>query len=154
MKITDALIAEHVVFHTLFDEAENLLSQSSSLPEVRATCALVGRLLERHSIAEHDLLLPSIDPYLEQIGQMKNFHKEDDVIVALLQKAATSESCDEASKTLRKAIQFSREHFDKEERIIFPLADKNLKLESLEQLGEEWAKLNEVRAPSPKVTEI
>lgn len=154
MKITDALIAEHVVFHTLFDEAEILLRQSTSLAEVRATCALVGRLLERHSVAEHDLLLPSIDPYLEQIGQMKNFHKEDDVIVELLKKAAAAESFADASKTLRKAIQFSREHFDKEERIIFPLADRNLKPESLERLGAEWAKLKEVRVSSPSVAQI
>jgi len=143
-----------VVFHTLFDEAEVLLTQSTSLAEVRATCALVGRLLERHSVAEHDLLLPSIDPYLDHIGQMKNFHKEDDVIVDLLKKAANCESYEEAAKTVRKAIQFSREHFDKEERIIFPLADKNLKPESLEQLGAEWAKLKEVRVSSPRVAQV
>lgn len=153
VKITDALIAEHVVFHTLFDTTETLLAEDRSLAEIRAVARLLADLLDRHSVAEHDLLLPSIDPYLEHLGQMKNFHKEDDVIVETLQRVSSSENLDEAKKLLKRAVQFSREHFDKEERIVFPLAEKNLKLESLERLGEEWANLKEVPRPSQRVVE-
>lgn len=153
MKITDALIAEHVVFHTLFDTTEAILDEGRSLEEIRAVARLLTDLLDRHSVAEHDLLLPFIDPYLEHIGQMKNFHKEDDVIVETLKRVTTCESAEEAKKLLKRAVQFSREHFDKEERIVFPLAEKNLKLESLQKLGEEWANLKEVPRPSKRVME-
>jgi hypothetical protein len=32
----------------------------------------------------------------------------------------------------------SRQHFDREERIVFPMAERLLKTETLEALGEAW----------------
>jgi hemerythrin-like domain-containing protein len=34
----------------------------------------------------------------------------------------------------------ARKHFDKEERIVFPLAERVLKANTLDELGTEWMK--------------
>ena len=44
----------------------------------------------------------------------------------------------DAKKILLNAIAASRKHFDKEERIVFPLAERILKAKTLNELGEEW----------------
>jgi len=41
---------------------------------------------------------------------------------------------------LLRAVLRSREHFDKEERIVFPLAERVLKARTLFNLGDEWLK--------------
>ena len=43
-----------------------------------------------------------------------------------------------ARKALLTAVLASRRHFDKEERVIFPLAEKVLKAKTLTDLGETW----------------
>jgi hemerythrin-like domain-containing protein len=44
----------------------------------------------------------------------------------------------DAKKILLKAIAASRKHFDKEERIVFPMAERVLKTKTLSDLGTEW----------------
>jgi len=48
-----------------------------------------------------------------------------------------------ARKLLFSAVTASRKHFDKEERIVFPMAERTLKLATLEALGAEWMKRRE-----------
>jgi hemerythrin-like domain-containing protein len=38
------------------------------------------------------------------------------------------------------AVVASRKHFDREERIVFPLAEKVMKDETLAELGKTWMK--------------
>ena len=45
-----------------------------------------------------------------------------------------------AKGLLLHAITASRKHFDKEERIVFPLAERVLKTKTLTELGTEWTK--------------
>ena len=46
----------------------------------------------------------------------------------------------QARDLLLRAVLRSREHFDKEERIVFPLAERLLKAKTLSSLGVEWMK--------------
>jgi len=39
---------------------------------------------------------------------------------------------------LLSAVAYSRKHFDKEERIVFPLAERVLKNKTLTALGQTW----------------
>ncbi len=51
-----------------------------------------------------------------------------------------------AKKILLGAVTASRKHFDKEERIVFPLAERILKAKTLSELGEQWLNRREVGA--------
>jgi hemerythrin-like domain-containing protein len=46
----------------------------------------------------------------------------------------------DAKQTLLTAIAESRKHFDKEERIVFPMAERVLKAQTLTELGRQWMK--------------
>ena len=56
----------------------------------------------------------------------------------------TAKTLKDAKKILLNAIAASRKHFDKEERIVFPLAERVLKVKTLNDLGEEWLHRREV----------
>jgi len=43
-------------------------------------------------------------------------------------------------------VAYSRNHFDKEERILFPLAEKVLKAKTLTTLASDWMKEREAAA--------
>ncbi len=51
-----------------------------------------------------------------------------------------------AKKLLLGAVVVSRKHFDKEERIVFPMAERILKAKTLSELGETWLRRREVAA--------
>lgn len=138
MKITDALLAEHTVFHQLFDYLETAIQRCRTLPEVRSQARLLESLLEDHSKAEEELLIAPLDHCLEQIGQRELFHKEHEEIDGGLRQAVATRDLKLARKALLTAVLASRRHFDKEERVIFPLAEKVLKARTLNELGDIW----------------
>src|SRR5882757_768803 len=90
MKITDALLAEHTVFHQMFDYLEASVTRSRSLAEIKAQARLLDSLLEEHSHAEEELLMMPLDHCLEQLGQRDLFLKEHAEIDQNLRRAATA----------------------------------------------------------------
>jgi hemerythrin-like domain-containing protein len=140
MKITDALLAEHVVFHNIFDHIERVLPQLKTLAEVKAFAGLMENLLRAHSHTEEDLVFAPLDHYLEQIGQRDTFEFEHQEIDGTLLKVRGAQRLAEARKLLSAAVLASRKHFSREERIVFPLAERVLKAETLVKLGDAWTK--------------
>jgi hemerythrin-like domain-containing protein len=138
MKITEALLAEHAVFHTLFDHVERTVPRARTTAEVRSLAALVATVLAPHSNAEDTLLLQALDHCIEQLGQYKTFHEEHQQIEELLRLVQSARNLKQARQLLLAAITIARGHFDKEERIVFPLAEKVLKSRTLEDLGQKW----------------
>ncbi len=138
MKITEILVAEHAVFHNLFDHAEKTLPRLRTLAQVRALAALMETLLRGHSKTEDDLLLEPLEHCLEQLGQSETFHQEHVEIDRSLLEVQRVRELKTARRLLLKAILYSRNHFDKEERIVFPLAERLLKTKTLSALGEAW----------------
>jgi len=146
MKITEALLAEHMVFHNVFDHIERVLPNLKSLAEVRALAGLMESLLRPHSKTEEDLVFAPLDHCLEQIGQRDTFEEEHEEIDASLLKVKTARRLPEARRLLLAAATASRKHFDREERIVFPLAEKVMKRETLVELGKTWMKQREAGA--------
>jgi len=146
MKITEALLAEHMVFHNVFDHIERVLPNLKSLPEVRALAGLMEGLLRPHSKTEEDLVFAPLDHCLEQIGQRDTFEDEHEEIDASLLKVKAARRLPEARQLLLTAVTASRKHFDREERIVFPLAEKVMKRETLTELGKTWMKQREAGA--------
>lgn len=138
MKITEALFAEHAVFHTLFDHVEQIVPRARTAAEVRSLSTLVEKVLAPHSQAEDKLLMEALDPCIEEFGQCRTFHEEHDQIEELLRLVHSARSLKQARQILLAAITIARGHFDKEERIVFPLAEKVLKARTLEELGARW----------------
>lgn len=138
MKITEALLAEHVVFHHLFDYLEGALPKLKTAAEVRSLACLAESLLKAHSDVEEKLLIEPLDHCLEQIGQCDTFHQEHEEIDENLKRARTARNLRQARASMMAAVIASRKHFDKEERIVFPLAEKLLKSRTLIELWNTW----------------
>ena len=145
MKITEALLAEHVVFHNIFDYIERALPDVKTLAEVKSLAELMESLLLAHGKAEEDLVFAPLDHCLEQIGQRDTFYEEHHEIDASLLKAKAARRLPEARRLLFVAVLASRKHFDHEERIAFPLAEKVMKRETLTELGKTWMKQRQAK---------
>jgi len=138
MKITEALLAEHVVFHNLFDYIERTAPELKTLAEARSLACLVKSLLKTHSDVEEELLVEPLDHCLEQIGHCETFHQEHEEIDEEQKHTQTARNLMQARPLLLPAAVSSRKHFDKEERIVFPLAEKLLKSRTLTDLWSAW----------------
>jgi hemerythrin-like domain-containing protein len=138
MKITDILKAEHAVFHNLFDHIESVAPRVRSLGELRLLAALVDRVMAPHSRTEDELFIEPLEHCFEQIGQRETFHDEHLAIEASLASVGRARDLKLARRTLLTAITTCRKHFDKEERIVFPMAERVMKAKTLTELGEQW----------------
>ena len=143
MKITEILLAEHVVFHNLFDHVEKAAPKLKTLGEVRSMAQTLETLLRAHAETEDELFIAPLEHCFEQIGQRDTFHEEHDEIDRSLLDAQRTRQTKAARECLLQAVSACRKHFDKEERIVFPLAERTLKADTLKALGNAWMKRRE-----------
>jgi hemerythrin-like domain-containing protein len=144
MKITEALIAEHQVFHSLFDYIESAIPRLKTVGEVKVLAGVLEAALKAHSATEDELLLAPLEHCFEQMGQADIFHEEHEEIDRNLGQIQKARQGAAARKLLMAAVLASRAHFDKEERIVFPLAEKSLSPRTLLNLGNAWARQREL----------
>ena len=138
MKITEALSAEHQVFHSMFDAVEAMTPGLKTLSEIKAVASLVECMLKVHADAEDDLFLGPLEHCFEQIGQRDSFLTEHQEMDQGLRQVREASRLAEAQELLMLAVAHSRRHFDREERIVFPMAERVLKNETLVELGRVW----------------
>ena len=145
MKITDILRAEHTVFHHLFDHVEATAPRLRTVAEIRSLAVLVDRVMSPHSETEDELFIEPLEHYFEQIGQRETFHHEHELIERTFVKVARARDVKAARRLLLLAVAAARKHFDKEERIVFPMAERVLKTKTLSDLGDAWMKRREAK---------
>lgn len=138
MKITEALLAEHLVFHNMFDAVEGMVPAFRTLSEIKAVAAVMESMLKLHADTEDDLFLGPLEHCFEQIGQRDFFLAEHQEMDENLRRVQESSRLSEAQQLLLEAVAHSRTHFDREERIVFPMAERLLKPETLKELGAVW----------------
>ncbi len=138
MKITEALFAEHLVFHNMFDHIEASVPKLETLAEVKSLAALMESVLKAHSDTEDELFIGPLEHCFEQIGQRDAFLEEHQEIDDSLRKLRQTRQLKQARQLLLAAVAYSRRHFDKEERIVFPMAEHVLNGKTLESLGQSW----------------
>ena len=143
MRITDILRAEHTVFHHLFDHIESTAPRLKTLAEVKSLAVLVDKVMAPHAKTEDELFIEPLEHCFEQIGQRDTFHDEHEFIEDTLRQVGKTRDLKVARKLLIRVIAASRKHFDKEERIVFPLAERVLKADTLKSLGNEWMRRRE-----------
>jgi hemerythrin-like domain-containing protein len=138
MKITEALFAEHLVFHNMFDHIEAAAPKLKTLAEVKALAALMEQLLKMHSDTEDELFIGPLEHCFEQLGQRDAFLEEHQEIDESLKHVLEGKDFKKARQLLLSAVTYSRKHFDKEERLVFPLAERVLNSKTLTTLGHTW----------------
>ena len=138
MKITEALRAEHLVFHNMLDHIETTAPKLKTLPEIKSLTAMMEAMLKAHSRTEDQLFLGPMQHCFEEIGQREAFLREHDEIDRTLKGIRRAPRVPEARRALLTAIATTRRHFDQEERIVYPMAERLLKAATLESLGREW----------------
>ncbi|MEI7938573.1 MAG: hemerythrin domain-containing protein [Verrucomicrobiota bacterium] len=148
MKITEALFAEHLVFHSMFDHIEAAAPRLKTLAEVKALATLMEQLLRTHSDTEDDLFIGPLEHCFEQIGQRDAFLEEHKEIDENLRNIQGTRQLKKARQLLLSAVSYSRKHFDKEERIVFPMAERVLNSRTLTALGQQWME-QRARAVAP-----
>ena len=146
MKITEALVAEHTIFLSVFDQIERVLPSLTTPAEVGTMARIVEGLLEGHAKTETNLAYLALDHVLEHNGELKRMHQDHHEIDDRLRKVHTANTCAEARRLLKMAITASREHFQGEERSVFPLLEKAMHAETLTALGRTWMQRQAVPA--------
>lgn len=139
MKITEALLGEHGVFYSQFDHLEQAVPAAETLAQVKSQAALLHAAIETHAHMEDELLFATLDPHLGETGPLAVMRMEHDDIEGTLARLAEVQDLAEAQSLVQHAIQVAREHFAKEERVLFPMAEQILEPDALVQLGRKWA---------------
>jgi len=143
MKITDILRAEHTVFHHLFDHIEATAPRLRTLAEVKSLATLMDKVMAPHSQTEDELFIEPLEHCFEQLGQRETFHQEHELIEEALAKVSGAKEVKLGKRLLLGVVAAARKHFDKEERIVFPMAERVLKAKTLTDLGAEWMRRRE-----------
>ena len=157
--ITDALRGEHGVFYAQFDLIESGL-QTVTLAGLQAQGALLASALTPHAHLENDMLFPAlerelggeggpvtvfraehaeIEGALEKLQTLRELSLHHDGVEGTLQRLTRVEDVAEARKLVRQTLDIARDHFSKEEHMLFPMAEQMVSEEALGRLGEQWA---------------
>lgn len=140
MKVTDAFLGEHGVFYAQFDHLEEVLAAEPPLECVQALAALLAAALVPHAELENDLLFGAMKMAAGGgPGPSTAMLEEHAEIESRLEEARAKSDVGRAKAALLEAIQLARIHFEKEERIAFPLAESVLGDRALRERGSEWA---------------
>jgi len=149
MKITEILIAEHTVFYSLFNHIEATVPKAKTLAVVKALAVTMDTLTRPHSETEDELFIKPLEHCFDQIGHQATFHEEHELIEQSLDQVLKTKDLKLAKKLLLAAVTASRRHFDKEERTVFPLAERVLKSKTLTELGKQWRTMRDGKMCPP-----
>jgi len=142
MKITEALIAEHTIFLTVFDQIERALPSLSTHAEIRTMALVVEGILVDHAKTEANLAYLALDHALAHKGHLDRLHQDHHEIDGRLRKVHSADTCSEGRRLLKSALGAAREHFRAEEKGVFPLLERTLQPTTLKELGLVWLKRN------------
>ena len=138
MRITDALIVEHSVLRTVFNQVERIIPAIDDLSVLKSIGKMIEKLLQQHGDVEEHMLFVTLDHALANAGELGQMSQEHGEMDGRLRKIQEAESAREARRLLRAAMGFSRRHFENEEKKVFPLVHERLTDQTLKAFGEAW----------------
>jgi hypothetical protein len=144
MKLTDALLGEHGVLYALFDHIEATLADAKALAEVQRTAEILGAALAGHAAIEDDILFPALDQTIGPDGPLAVMRHEHEEVHRMFGEIAAGGELAEAATLVRSLIDLAREHFAKEEQVLFTMSQQALGDDKLEELGHGWSKARRV----------
>ena len=146
MQITQALLGEHGMLYALFEHVEAGLPKMETLAEVQRAGATLTATLGSHARIENEILFPALEPQLGPGGPLPVMREEHDEIETALEDVVNATGLDAALGQLRHALQITRDHFAKEEQVLFAMAQQVLAADELDRLGAMWAETRRVVA--------
>lgn len=150
MKLTDALLGEHGAFYAQFDRLEEMVPHAGTAGEVREQAALLASALVTHAKLEDELLFARMRSAGADAGLLDAMEEEHTEIAGGLVRAQGTQEVALARRELLDAVALAREHFAREERLAFPLAETALGAAILTALGAAWSERRDVfLEPSP-----
>jgi hemerythrin-like domain-containing protein len=117
---------------------ERALPQAASVAEVRGLAALLAAALVPHAQLENAGLFAALEERIGPAGPLAVMRAEHNAIEGTLADLGAGD-VDTLRARVRHAIAQARDHFRKEEMILFPLAVQQLGAPVLTRLGKEWA---------------
>jgi hemerythrin-like domain-containing protein len=140
MKLTDALLGEHGAFYVLFDLIEEIAATQSALAQLLGTTTILESMVYSHARLEEELLFSALEPHLGRedgvLAVMYDEHKEMERMLGYIEKIP---DVDQAILWIPEALGAARNHFQKEEQVLFPMAQSVVGDETLSRLGRAWA---------------
>lgn len=150
MKITAALLGEHAVFYAQFTFLEENFEAITEQALLAAQAALLEAALASHANLEETLLFQELEPLIGSGGPLAMMRMEHDQIEENLARIPGSKTLGQVRQTLFQTIQIARNHFAKEEQILYPLAERSLGEDRLVELGEKWGAARRVNLTSQR----
>jgi hemerythrin-like domain-containing protein len=144
MHITDALLGEHGVIYALLDHLERLLPQVETLAEAHQAAGLLKAALGSHATLEDELLFPALEHHLGPMGPLEVMRAEHEEIEDALGESVVATTPEVVVERLSYAMAVAREHFAKEERVLFQMARQMLGDSELTRLADRWADTRKV----------
>lgn len=149
MRITDALYGEHGSLYMMMNAIEARLA-SADLAMLQISAALFETAILAHAHFENEPLFAALDRLMPAGGPVAAMRAEHGEIEGELARVATSRDAGEARVHLQGAIAEARSHFQKEELVLFPMAEQLLGSDTLEEMGAAWAQNRGVALPAAR----
>ncbi|OGY07688.1 MAG: hypothetical protein A3D24_02825 [Candidatus Blackburnbacteria bacterium RIFCSPHIGHO2_02_FULL_39_13] len=138
IKITDILRGEHGVFRAQLAHLEKSVLGSNDLPNIKSQMAMFGAGLIPHANMEDKLLFTKLDPVFGKMGPVSVMRAEHKEIEGAFEKLPKTDKLNKAKDFVLNTIQVAKEHFGKEEQMLFAMAEEVLSEKVLFSLGERW----------------
>lgn len=143
MKITDALCGEHAVLYSMFDYLEQTLKDNPQTAP--ALSAMFTAAVVSHAHLEDELLFNALEPHMGGMGPLQMMRLEHSEIEHLLEVLLPqAKDADDTARLMLQAIKIARLHFNKEEQVLFVMAQHVLGADGLAHLGHQWAERRSV----------
>ncbi len=144
MKITDAFLGEHGVFYAQFNQLEQAVNSNVNLDQIKSMVAVLAAGLVSHAHLEDELLFDALHDTPAATGPVPIMRREHEVIDHALASVQQMNDPGQVNKLIKSTLELARQHFAKEERVLFPMAAQMLQEENLLQSGVLWARRRSV----------
>ena len=144
VKLTDALLGEHGVFYAIFDRIEAVTAAATSVAQTREATAVLSAVLLSHANLEEELLFPALEAHIGTGGPLAEMRAEHDEIEDALRQIEEAQDLDDGADCVARALSIVRDHFQKEEEVLFSMARQTLDEETQIRLGKAWAEARRV----------
>ncbi len=139
MRIIDAFLGEHAIFYAQFNHLKQTVPHAETLAQVKSQAAMLAAALASHANLEEELLFTILEPRIGPMGPLAVMRMEHEKIEQILEHLPDVSDLEQASQLLLQCIEIAREHFAKEEQILYRMAVQTLPPETLVELGAQWA---------------
>lgn len=139
MKLTDALLGEHGLFYVMFEHLEQAAQRATSTEQLAAAFGPIAAAILAHAQTEEEQLFPALEAVGLREGPLSVMRAEHAEIDRLVLGIPGSKTLDDAKDGVRSLLALLREHFGKEENVLFPMSEKLLAEAQLCEMGERWS---------------